>query len=96
MFLTKKMVKNICEIICENYTSNFSDTPFGPIIAYLQMHPSLYLPISNIIQCIFKIFQIIDEFPKKNLFLNLFQIQTYKCPYLSEILHAILPYKVTF
>ena len=34
------------------------------IIVHLQMHPSLNLPSSTIIQCIFKIFQIIDDFPR--------------------------------
>ena len=47
------------------------------IIAYLQMHPSLHLPISIIFQCIFKIFQILFHFQKFDfvLFLNIQQIQ---------------------
>ena len=50
------------------------------IIVHLQMHPSLHLPICTIIQCIFKIFQIIVDYSKTVffLFLNFFQIQTYK------------------
>ena len=39
------------------------------------MHPSLCLPSSAIFQCIFKIFQIIDDFPRFYFFLL---IQTYK------------------
>ena len=55
------------------------------IIVHLQIHPSLHLPISTIIQCIFKIFQIIVDFKKivYFFFLHFFQIQIYKyqnCP----------------
>ena len=64
VILTPKMVTNIFGITfiitaAKNHTSNFADSPFGPI-----MHPSLHLPISNIIHCIFKIFQIIVDISK--------------------------------
>ena len=85
MSLTPKMVKNIFGIIfmltaVKNHTSNYADSPFGPIIVHMQMHPILHLPINNIIQCIFEIFQIIVDFQKLYffLFLNTLQIQTDK------------------
>ena len=80
--LSLKMVKNIFGITViltasKNHTSNFADSLFGPIIVHMQMHPSLHLPISNIIQCIFKIFQIIVDFLKIVFFsfLKFFQIK---------------------
>ena len=74
---------------------------FALITVHLQMHPSLHLPIWTIIQCIFKIFLIIVDFSKTVFFsfLNYFSntnLYISKFPFLSEILHAILPYKVTF
>ena len=70
MFLTPKMVGNIIGITfiltaVKNRTINFADSTFSPSIVHIQMHPSLHLPISNIIQCNFKIFQIIVDLKKK-------------------------------
>ena len=48
----------------KNHTSTFADSTFGPIIVHMQMHTLLHLPISNINQCILKIFQIIVDLSK--------------------------------
>ena len=68
VILTPKMVENILELFsAKNHNSNFADSPFDPIIVQMQMHPSLHLPISNINQCILKIFQIIVDLKKMDL-----------------------------
>ena len=48
----------------KNYTSNFADSPFGPDYCS-SSNASLTSPsISTIIQCNFKIFQVINDFSK--------------------------------
>ena len=86
MILTPQMIENIFEIIfiltaVKNYTSNYADSPFGPDYCSSSNASITGPSISTIIQCIFKIFQIIVEFQKNYFFsfLNFFlQIQTYK------------------
>ena len=76
MILTPKMVENIFGIVfiltaAKNYTSNFADSLFDPIILPLQINPSLHLPISTIFNVFSKIFQIIVDLQKWYFFLFL-------------------------
>ena len=69
VILNHNMVENIFKIIfiltaTKKRTCNFADIPFGPVYSS-STNASLTAPsISTIIQCIFKIFQIIGDFSK--------------------------------
>ena len=69
VILNSKMVKSKFGIIfiltaVKNYNSNFADSPFGPDYCSSSIASITAPSISNIIQCIFKIYQIIVDFSK--------------------------------